>query len=165
MRAEIAASLLHRPKLLFLDEPTIGLDAVSKLAVRKFIKEINAERKLTVILTTHDMNDIEALTDRIILIGKGKILYDGSMQNVKKHFDTYRKLTVTFNSHEQPVYADGTELLDWEGERAVYRIDTNIASVSQVMTKLSELLNIFDMTIEGPPVEEIVAGLYKEHNI
>jgi ABC-2 type transport system ATP-binding protein len=84
MRAEIAASLLHSPKILFLDEPTIGLDAVSKLAVRQFIKTINAEKKLTVILTTHDMFDIEALTDRIILIGKGQILYDGAFSEIKQ---------------------------------------------------------------------------------
>jgi ABC-2 type transport system ATP-binding protein len=84
MRAEIAASLLHNPKILFLDEPTIGLDAVSKLAVRQFIKTINQEKKLTVILTTHDMNDIEALTDRIILIGKGQILYDGAFSEIRE---------------------------------------------------------------------------------
>jgi ABC-2 type transport system ATP-binding protein len=84
MRAEIAASLLHSPKLLFLDEPTIGLDAPSKLAVRQFIRQINAETKLTVLLTTHDMNDIDALTDRILLIGKGKILYDGAFSQIKQ---------------------------------------------------------------------------------
>jgi ABC-2 type transport system ATP-binding protein len=84
MRAEIAASLLHSPKILFLDEPTIGLDAVSKLTVRQFIKTINQEEKLTVILTTHDMFDIEALTDRIILIGKGQILYDGAFSEIKQ---------------------------------------------------------------------------------
>jgi ABC-2 type transport system ATP-binding protein len=94
MRAEIAASLLHSPKILFLDEPTIGLDAVSKLDVRQFIKTVNKETTLTVILTTHDMNDIEALTDRVILIGRGNILYDGSMNAVKHHFDTYRTMTL-----------------------------------------------------------------------
>ena len=86
MRAEIAASLLHSPKVLFLDEPTIGLDAPSKLAVRQFIRDVNTETKLTVILTTHDMNDIEALTDRVILIGKGQILYDGSFCAIKNDF-------------------------------------------------------------------------------
>jgi ABC-2 type transport system ATP-binding protein len=86
MRAEIAASLLHSPKVLFLDEPTIGLDAPSKLAVRQFIRDINAETKLTVMLTTHDMLDIEALTDRVILIGKGKILRDGSFAGIKREF-------------------------------------------------------------------------------
>lgn len=84
MRCEIAASLLHSPRILFLDEPTIGLDAVSKLAVRDFIKKLNQTHGTTVILTTHDMQDIEALTSRIILIGKGKILMDGTLQDIKK---------------------------------------------------------------------------------
>lgn len=90
MRCEIAASLLHNPKILFLDEPTIGLDAVSKIAVRQFIKTINSERKTTVILTTHDMQDIEALAERILLIGKGKILLDGSLSELKKRNATGR---------------------------------------------------------------------------
>ncbi|NBI17320.1 ATP-binding cassette domain-containing protein [Neglecta sp. X4] len=84
MRCEIAASLLHSPKILFLDEPTIGLDAVSKLAVRDFVKRLNKEHKTTVILTTHDMQDIEALASRVILIGKGKILLDGTLDNIRR---------------------------------------------------------------------------------
>ena len=84
MRCEIAASLLHNPKILFLDEPTIGLDAVSKLAVREFILRLNEAHKTTVILTTHDMQDIEALTKRILLIGKGEILLDGSLSDIKE---------------------------------------------------------------------------------
>ena len=83
MRCEIVASLLHNPKILFLDEPTIGLDAVSKIAVRQFIKRLNEERGTTVLLTTHDMQDIEALTERIILVGKGQILLDGSLAELK----------------------------------------------------------------------------------
>ncbi len=84
MRCEIGASLLHDPKILFLDEPTIGLDAVSKLAVREFIKRLNQQRGTTVILTTHDMQDIEALASRIILIGKGRILLDGSLEDIRR---------------------------------------------------------------------------------
>jgi len=84
MRCEIAASLLHEPKLLFLDEPTIGLDAVSKLAVRDFIKKMNAEHGTTVILTTHDMQDIEALANRVILIGRGKVLLDGTLDDMRR---------------------------------------------------------------------------------
>jgi ABC-2 type transport system ATP-binding protein len=84
MRCEIAASLIHDPRLLFLDEPTIGLDAVSKLAVRDFIRKLNAEHGTTVILTTHDMQDIEAIANRVILIGKGKMLLDGTLEDMKR---------------------------------------------------------------------------------
>ena len=84
MRCEIAASLLHSPDILFLDEPTIGLDAVSKLSVRDFVKKLNRERHTTVILTTHDMQDIEALASRILLIGKGQILMDGTLEDIRK---------------------------------------------------------------------------------
>ncbi|MBE7719406.1 MAG: ATP-binding cassette domain-containing protein [Lacrimispora celerecrescens] len=85
MRCEIAASLLHRPKILFLDEPTIGLDAVSKLAVRDFIRKQNQKHKTTVLLTTHDMQDIDALADRVLLIGKGRLLLDGALSDLKSH--------------------------------------------------------------------------------
>ena len=100
MRCEIAASLLHDPKILFLDEPTIGLDAVSKLAVRDFILKLNEEKKTTVILTTHDMQDIEALTSRIILIGKGKILLDGTLADIKEGYEsTEEGLASFYKSH------------------------------------------------------------------
>ena len=88
MRCEIAASLLHSPQILFLDEPTIGLDAVSKVAVRSFIKKINKENGVTVVLTTHDMGDVEALTDRVMLVGKGQLLYDGSFHEMKSKYST-----------------------------------------------------------------------------
>lgn len=96
MRCEIAASLLHDPKLLFLDEPTIGLDAVSKLAVRDFILKLNQEKNTTVILTTHDMQDIEALTSRIILIGKGKILLDGTIEDLKANTENTDEALAAF---------------------------------------------------------------------
>ncbi len=100
MRCEIAASLLHDPKILFLDEPTIGLDAVSKLAVRDFILKLNEKKKTTVILTTHDMQDIEALTSRIILIGKGKILLDGTLADIKEGYEsTEEGLASFYKSH------------------------------------------------------------------
>lgn len=100
MRCEIAASLLHDPEILFLDEPTIGLDAVSKLAVRDFILRLNQEKNTTVILTTHDMQDIEALTNRIILIGKGSILLDGTINDIRKGYDSTEKaLAAFYRSH------------------------------------------------------------------
>ena len=94
MRCEIACALLHKPKILFLDEPTIGLDAVSKIEVRNFIKKINQDFGTTIILTTHDMQDIEALTNRVILIGKGKKLFDGKLSDIKKKY-AYSKVITT----------------------------------------------------------------------
>ncbi len=101
MRCELAASLLHSPAVLFLDEPTIGLDAVSKLAVRDFILKINKEKNTTVILTTHDMQDIEALTNRVILIGKGQVLLDGTIDDIRGNFDsTEEALADFYRSHQ-----------------------------------------------------------------
>ena len=100
MRCELAASLLHSPDILFLDEPTIGLDSVSKIAVREFIVRLNSERKTTVILTTHDMQDIEAITKRIILIGKGKILLDGDINDISGSGDIDRAVADLYRSYE-----------------------------------------------------------------
>lgn len=96
MRCEIAASLLHNPKILFLDEPTIGLDAVSKLAVRDFILQLNRENNTTAILTTHDMQDIEFLTNRVILIGKGRILLDGTLNDIRKDNESSEEALADF---------------------------------------------------------------------
>ncbi len=115
MRCEIAASLLHQPKILFLDEPTIGLDAVSKLAVREFVKDINKKRNTTVILTTHDMQDIEALASRIILIGKGRILLDGTIDDMR---------------------------LEIEKDNSLHNQQDNPLSLEQVTAKLYEKLDI-----------------------
>jgi len=123
MRCEIGASLLHNPKILFLDEPTIGLDAVSKIAVRNFIKTINTEKKVTVILTTHDMNDIEALAERIILIGKGKILLDGTLTELKSRFATHKTLTVDFAESNEDVSIEGTTILSKSKERLSLSVD------------------------------------------
>ena len=95
MRCEIAAAFLHEPKIVFLDEPTIGLDSISKIAVRDFVKKINKEKNTTIILTTHDTGDIEALTKRVILIGKGKLLLDGSFNNLIKKYIKFNNLTKT----------------------------------------------------------------------
>ncbi|TCL63356.1 ABC-2 type transport system ATP-binding protein [Hydrogenispora ethanolica] len=165
MRCEIAAALLHGPKLLFLDEPTIGLDAVSKIAVRQFIKTINGEKQVTVILTTHDMNDIEALARRILLIGKGRILYDGNLDEIKHRFTTRKTVTVAFREHPQTVLIPGTTLLSWTAERAAYSVDTLQASVAETIAALSRQLDLVDVTVDAPPVEELMAQLYQEYRI
>ncbi|MCL2059671.1 MAG: ATP-binding cassette domain-containing protein, partial [Oscillospiraceae bacterium] len=141
MRCEIAASLLHNPKTLFLDEPTIGLDAVSKIAVRQFIKKLNAERGTTVILTTHDMQDIEALTERILLIGKGKILLDGSLGELKKRSSERKTLIVEYNG-AAPAIHDGMTLVEAKDGRHVITLDPSILSVSDAITWLASQTEI-----------------------
>ncbi|WP_353615543.1 ATP-binding cassette domain-containing protein [Bacillus sp. UNCCL81] len=165
MRCEIAASLLHSPKILFLDEPTIGLDAVSKIAVREFIKRINKEKGVTVILTTHDMNDIEALADRVILIGKGSLLFDGNLNELRKYFGTHKTITVDYREDQNPFKIPGTTMMSWSPERAILSLDTEQVKISDVISSLSSKVDLLDVTIEAQPIEEIIVGLYKEFQI
>ncbi|WHY00944.1 ATP-binding cassette domain-containing protein [Neobacillus sp. DY30] len=165
MRCEIAASLIHNPQILFLDEPTIGLDAVSKIAVRQFIKTINQEKGVTVVLTTHDMNDIEALANRVILIGKGSLLYDGKIEELKKRFGARKKITVDYRKNTNAIDIPGTSIIHWSHERAVLSIDTEQILTSDVITELSKKVDILDVTIESQPIEDIIVQLYKEFQI
>lgn len=165
MRCEIGASLLHSPKILFLDEPTIGLDAVSKIAVRNFIKTINKEKKTTVILTTHDMNDIEALAERIILIGKGKLLLDGTLSELKNKYVTHKTLTLDFAEYNEDVNIEGTTIISKSKERMSLSVDLEKIKVSEVIGLLSKKLDIIDVLVDSRPIEEIIIDLYKEYQI
>lgn len=165
MRCEIAASLLHSPKILFLDEPTIGLDAISKIAVRNFIKTYNRERKLTVILTTHDMNDIEALADRIILIGKGHLLYDGNLSDLRGQFGSEKTMTVDYRGSKPLVPIPGTTVQLSTSERIILTIDTKTLMISDVIAALSKQVELIDVAIEAMPIEDIIVQLYKEYRI
>lgn len=164
MKCEIAASLLHKPKILFLDEPTIGLDAVSKKTVREFVKKINKKNKVTVILTTHDMNDIEALAKRIILIGKGKILYDGSLNKLKKNYYNLRKFKIITNDKvnlkdsyivEQNKIDNGYEII----------IDSNKVEISKFIKSISSKISIIDIDMDTPDVDELIVKLYEDFKI
>ncbi|MHC0039479.1 ABC transporter ATP-binding protein [Pseudoneobacillus sp. C159] len=165
MRCEIAASLLHSPKILFLDEPTIGLDAVSKIAVRQFIKKINQERGVTVILTTHDMSDIEALAERVILIGKGQLLFDGRLAELRNRFGSQKTIIVDYHEKHQPFEIPGTTLVSWSPERAILSVDTEHILTSEVIAKVSSKVELIDIEIEARPIEEIIVQLYKEYQI
>ncbi len=164
MRCEIAASLLHDPKILFLDEPTIGLDAVSKIAVREFILEQNRKHGTTVILTTHDMQDIETLTKRIILIGKGKILMDGTLDRIKKQFSTTKRLTVEYRG-ENIKTCDGLKIISYSGKITVFEVDLNILTVSEAITHISRQADVIDISVENPSIDELVAKLYETYHI
>jgi ABC-2 type transport system ATP-binding protein len=164
MRCEIAASLLHSPQTLFLDEPTIGLDAVSKIAVRLFIKKRNKEHGTTVILTTHDMQDIEALTERILLIGKGRILMDGSLDKLKKHSSQRKTLIVEYSGNE-PELGPGMSLVQRKEGRLVVALDPSLLPVSDAVAFLAAKTELLDVSVGGVTAEEMVAALYKEYSI
>ena len=164
MRCEIAASLLHSPKILFLDEPTIGLDAVSKIAVRDFIRAINRENGTTVILTTHDMHDIEALTERILLIGRGRILLDGSLSDLKACHSACRTIRVAYEGSRLPAFEQMKILKDRDGHAEI-ALDTAVLSVPEAISLLSSQVEIRDLSVSGESVEELVVSLYQEFAI
>lgn len=165
MRCEIAASLLHRPKILFLDEPTIGLDAVSKVEVRKFIKEINQKNKVTIILTSHDMNDIEALTNRVIVIGHGKKLYDGSLNQIKKKFTNHKKLEILYKKLKKIPKIDNVSLIEKSRNRILLDVDMRYHTISSIVSIYSELCEIEDINVIDENMDNIIIDLYREYQL
>ena len=164
MRCEIAASLLHNPEILFLDEPTIGLDAVSKQLVRDFIKRLNKEKNTTIILTSHDMSDITTLAKRIILIGKGKVLYDGSLKKLINNYGTLRYMSIKTND-KLNVRNKGIISKKKEKDGYTLTIDTKITSISDFMNYISKKIVIDDFRIENESIDNIIVKLYEEFKI
>lgn len=165
MRCDIAASLLHAPSLLFLDEPTIGLDAVSKLAVRDFIQRLNRERGVTVILTTHDMDDIEALCSRVIVIGQGRILSDGTLEALRARVTRERWLTVDLEDAAANLCDPDAEILSRDGHRVCLRFDPAQVSTAALIGRLTAQYPVRDLFVQNPPIEQIIAQLYEEHRL
>lgn len=164
MRCEIAASLLHNPKILFLDEPTIGLDAVSKQVVRDFIKKLNKEKKTTVILTSHDMADITALAKRIILIGKGHVLYDGSLKKLQIKYETEKYVSIKTND-KLTIRKKGikNKIKTKNGYDLV--INANEISISELLNVISKKITIEDIEIDHENIDSIIVKLYKDYKI
>jgi ABC-2 type transport system ATP-binding protein len=164
MRADLAAALLHDPEILYLDEPTIGLDVVAKEKIREFIKEINRERSVTVILTTHDMQDIEKICERMVLIDKGTVIYDGPVAQIKERFGKQRTLVVDLepNGFGDDLAVDGAETVKREGNRFWLRFSRDEVSASQLIARVSERFAIRDLTVEEPEIEGIISRIYQE---
>ena len=165
MKCEIAAALLHNPKILFLDEPTIGLDAVSKLSLRKCIKEINENYNVTIILTTHDMQDIEALTDRIILIGNGRILYDGSLEKIKSKYKEKMKINIKFKYTDKKIKLKNAKIIDQTEESASLILKHKDETMANILNEITNQVDIIDINIEELGTDDIIAKLYKELKI
>jgi ABC-2 type transport system ATP-binding protein len=160
MRCDLAAALLHAPSILFLDEPTIGLDAVSKLAVRDFVKRLNQERGVTVILTTHDMDDIEALCTRVIVIGEGRILSDGTLGELRNRVTRERWLTVDLVQADDAIDDPDATVIRREGHRVCLAFDPQRVSSADLIQRVTRAHAIRDLFVENPPIEAIIARLY-----
>ncbi len=160
MRCDLAAALLHAPPILFLDEPTIGLDAVSKLAVRDFIRRLNRERGVTVILTTHDMDDIEALCSRVMVISGGRILSDGGLEELRRRFSRERWLTMDLVDEQAVIAEPGTTVMQREGARVCLQFDPEVIRTEVLIQRITSRHEVRDLFVENPPIEQIVARIY-----
>ncbi|MBA3239457.1 MAG: ATP-binding cassette domain-containing protein [Parachlamydiaceae bacterium] len=165
MRCDIAASLLHSPKILFLDEPTIGLDAVSKLAMRDFIRLLNKENKVTVMLTTHDMDDIESLCNRVIILNEGHIFLDGTLAQLRNKISPERRLIVDLLNENDSITDPQATIVKQEGHRVWLNFDPTSISTPELITRITTKHLITDLFIENPPIEEIIARFYRDVNL
>jgi ABC-2 type transport system ATP-binding protein len=159
MRADLAAALLHDPEILFLDEPTIGVDVLTKERLRTFIKEINQRKQVTVLLTTHDMSDIEKLCKRIIMIDQGQIIYDGSLDKLREEMGRYRTLVIDLQD-EETVAVSNAQVVRSEGRRHWVRFDRGEVSASELIAQLASRYIIRDLTVEEPEIESVVRNIY-----
>ena len=164
MRCDLAAALVHAPELVFLDEPTIGLDAVSKLAVRDFILRLNRERGVTVILTTHDMDDIETLCRRVILIGQGKIITDGSLEYLRAKVMRDRELIIDLEG-EGDICEPGATVVRREDQRVYLRFDPLKVTPAELIARITAKHAVRDLFVQNPPIEEVIAQIYREETL
>src|SRR3989344_543636 len=156
MRCEFVASVLHKPQVLFLDEPTIGLDIIAKKKVREFIKKLNEIEKTTIILTSHDLDDIEELCSRVIIINEGKILYDGSLDKIKKKLK-YKILDVYFHEPLKVLpKIPNAKVIEQETFRIKLQVNRSKISVIELLDKYFKHCKIDDIIIEDPPIEEVI---------
>ena len=170
MRADIAASMIHNPRVLFLDEPTIGLDVVVKDNIRKAIAEINKNEKTTIILTTHDLSDIELLCKRIVMIDKGKKVYDGDLDHMKEKYGKMREIHINLKNEsdiQKLSFAEKFGLgeddleVNLDGKKAVIKFNSSKAQVSEMLSYILGTITVKDIAVGEADIEEIIRRLYK----
>jgi ABC-2 type transport system ATP-binding protein len=162
MRCEVAASFLHRPRLLLLDEPSIGLDVVAKQRIRDAIREMAKVENVGVLLTSHDAGDLEALCRRVIIINHGQIVYEDKVSSLKRKFLTSKLVEVRYAEEVAPNFSlDGVELLKVGHYGVKLRFDTHKTAVEKVLSHLTEAGSVVDITISDPPLEEVISKIYQ----
>ena len=165
MRAELCGSLLHRPNLLFLDEPTIGLDAVSKLALRDFLKWENREHGTTIMLTTHDMEDIAALCSRVMVLGHGQKLFDGKLPELLEQFDTVRTVIVKYDTADPKLdLPERVKMIRQDGEIRITYSPSEIPTANMLIF-LQNAGTIREMTLQSENIDHLIAAMYKEMDL
>jgi len=165
MRCDLAAALLHSPPILFLDEPTIGLDAQAKLAVRDVVRRLNREHGVTVILTTHDLDDIEALCSRVLLISAGRILFDGSLDSLRSRISSDRHLIVDLVEADSIPDEPCARVVRKEGHRATLAFDPRAITAAELIARITRRHAVRDLFVENPPIEELIATLYRSEGL
>ena len=160
MRSDIVASLLHSPEIVFFDEPTIGVDIIGKETIRNFIKELNEQDKVTMIFTTHDMQDIEQTCKRIIIIDKGSLMYDGSLQDIRNKYGTSRRLIAEFNEETAVAPIKNVIIEDLKDRKVSFTFDNNVVDVNKLMHEVLEKYSVHDVTVAEPEIESIIQKMY-----
>lgn len=162
MRCELAASFLHHPKIVYLDEPTIGLDVAVKERIREFIKEMNEKQDITVMLTTHDIDDIEDLCERIVVLDEGKKIYDGQLQSLVNRFTSRRMIMDVRNGEEFSINLDGIKDVEKDDGHIEVIFDREIISASDLMREVLENYEVLDFQLKEPDIEAVVKKIYNE---
>jgi len=165
MRADLCAALLHEPRLVFLDEPTIGLDVVAKERIRQFIQHVHSERGVTVLLTTHDLTDVERLCERVMILDHGRLLYDGRLADLNRRFESDWSLVVTLDdgsAQEMDVTLPGLIAPLRDGNRLTYSFDHRSITSSELIQKILPRLPVADIEVRRPAVEETIRRIYEE---
>ena len=165
MRAELCGSLLHRPELLFLDEPTIGLDAVSKLALRDFLQWENRQQGTTIMLTTHDMEDIVALCPRVMVLGHGSKLFDGTLSSLLGRYDTVRTVSVRYEETDAKPDLPETVPVSREGENLIITYSPDRYATAELIARLQQAGTIREMTMQPQNIDHLVAAMYREMDL
>ena len=162
MRAELCGSLLHQPEMLFLDEPTIGLDAISKLALRDFLKWENREHRTTILLTTHDMEDIAALCSRVMVLGHGQKLYDGSLQNLLHRYDRRRDVDIRYDGNDRTPDLPESVIMRKEGEGFRITYEPDKLPTAELLSLLQQAGPIHELTVQPQNIDHMIAEMYRE---